>query len=499
MTNRVVTLSSLPTIHLANEFAIDQTTGSLYVSARASGAGSSIILQVFADTQTTRLIAGREQQGSADGFGSGAQFSGSTFIVLSSNGHIYVSDSYNHLIRQVVIATRAVTTFAGSGTSGDANGIGPIAQFSFPESIADDSNGNLYVADGGSNGPFIRCVRKIVINTREVSTLSGRGAGKMILMNTAIDAAFSRIYNLRFGGNGKLYFIDGAVFAKTIDKFTTDTSNKMFLFDKQYCCLKQFNLLSQTPTPSDLAGSCSDCTSSVDGVGATIRLKSDMPSQAIIPLAVDSVRGILYMYEHERQRIRVLQASSPCSAGSYCPSGSSVVDQGGPCTAGYYCPRGSDRIACPAGRYCLIGIAAAAQALSCSAGKYCPAGSSTIDQAGLCPAGYYCLAGADRANCTAGKYCAPGSSTPDQGGDCAAGYYCLSGQERVACVGSLCAAGEATANRVPCPQGYKCPGGGVVQEQCTAGTYADTGSSACTQCPRGLVAASAGAFRKKML
>ena len=34
---------------------------------------------------------------------------------------LYVDDSYNHLIRQIVISTRVVTTLAGTGSSGSTD------------------------------------------------------------------------------------------------------------------------------------------------------------------------------------------------------------------------------------------------------------------------------------------------------------------------------------------------------------------------------------------
>ena len=58
-----------------------------------------------------------------------------------------MADRNNHLIRKIVISTGAVTTLAGTGSSGSAdNSTGTSASFNSPEGITTDGT-NLYVAD----------------------------------------------------------------------------------------------------------------------------------------------------------------------------------------------------------------------------------------------------------------------------------------------------------------------------------------------------------------
>jgi len=63
----------------------------------------------------------------------------------------------NHLIRKIVISTGAVTTLAGTGSSGSADGTGTSASFNRPYGITTDGT-NLYVAD-----TWNYLIRKIVL------------------------------------------------------------------------------------------------------------------------------------------------------------------------------------------------------------------------------------------------------------------------------------------------------------------------------------------------
>jgi sugar lactone lactonase YvrE len=87
-------------------------------------------------------------RGATDGTGSAAGFNSPSALAVDLAGNIYVADTDNHTIRQVVSSTGAVTTLAGlAGTSGSADGSGTAARFFGLAGIAVDSNSNLYVAD----------------------------------------------------------------------------------------------------------------------------------------------------------------------------------------------------------------------------------------------------------------------------------------------------------------------------------------------------------------
>ena len=104
--------------------------------------------------------------GSADGAGAAATFNSPSGITTDGT-NLYVADSSNNKIRQIVIATGVVSTLAGSGAAGAADGAGATASFNYPYGITTDGT-NLYVVDTNNNK-----IRKIVIATGVVSSVTG--------------------------------------------------------------------------------------------------------------------------------------------------------------------------------------------------------------------------------------------------------------------------------------------------------------------------------------
>ncbi len=88
------------------------------------------------------------------------------YDVAYDGENLYVCDTHNHTIRKAVISTGVVTTLAGlAGTPGSADS--PAARFIYPSGIATDGT-NLFVSDTANH-----TIRQIVIATGAVSAIAG--------------------------------------------------------------------------------------------------------------------------------------------------------------------------------------------------------------------------------------------------------------------------------------------------------------------------------------
>jgi len=128
------------------------------------------------------LFAGSpsETPGYINDTGNLAQFNFVQQTIIDAVGNLYVADGFNNAIRMIT-PSGVVTTFAGSLTAvpGFTDGTGTAAGFNFPDGIAIDLNGNLYVSDYYNNA--IRKVSPLGMVTTLYHTTNTFGPGGMCI------------------------------------------------------------------------------------------------------------------------------------------------------------------------------------------------------------------------------------------------------------------------------------------------------------------------------
>ena len=226
-------------------------------------------IRVVSPNGNISILAGSGARGGfADGAGGSARFNQPQGVAVDSAGNVYVADSGNNRIR-VVSPNGTVSTIAGTGVAGFADGASTSAQFSSPYGVAVDNAGNIYVADSGNNR--IRVVSQI---EGTVNTLAGSGVAGFADGNWA-SAQFNQPKGVALNNaNGVLY--------------VADSNNH---------CIRAVTLSPNSTTfVSTLAGSGD--VGYIDGIGTNARFASP------VGVAVDS-SGNVYVADSYNHRIRV--------------------------------------------------------------------------------------------------------------------------------------------------------------------------------------------------
>jgi sugar lactone lactonase YvrE len=133
-----------------------------------------------------------------------AQLNSPAWVARDSAGNLYISDQGNHVVREVAAGTGTIRTIAGTGKIGSSGDGGPAtsAEFESPDALAVDQNGNLFIADNGSES-----VRLLNLKTGIIQTYAGGGTGSAGTGDggPAISAVFGSIGGIAIDGSRNVY------------------------------------------------------------------------------------------------------------------------------------------------------------------------------------------------------------------------------------------------------------------------------------------------------
>ena len=179
--------------------------GSFYIA----DSGNHRIRKVSAFTGTISTIAGTGEWGYSGDGGPAieAQLGYPQAVAVDHVGNLYIADFHNNRIRKMDAATGTISTIAGTGEWGDRGDGGPAtqAQLGYPEGVAVDGAGNLYISDSRNNR-----IRKVSAFTGTISTIAGTGEwGYSGDGGPATQAQLGYPEGVAVDGAGNLYIADG--------------------------------------------------------------------------------------------------------------------------------------------------------------------------------------------------------------------------------------------------------------------------------------------------
>jgi serine/threonine-protein kinase len=145
-------------------------------------------------------VCGSHTQGMADGSSSSASFSSLAGVSLDGTNEYYIADAGNHSIREWDGVN--VSTVAGNGSSGFADGYGSAARFMVPGKTTRNPSGYLWVADIGNNA-----IRGIDAGDNVV-TCAGAGPSQPGFVNgQGSQAQFNRPTSVFFNAADSMVYI----------------------------------------------------------------------------------------------------------------------------------------------------------------------------------------------------------------------------------------------------------------------------------------------------
>ena len=219
-------------------------------------------------------------------------------VAYDSAGNLYLADTANHVIRELVKSTGTLVTIVGTGTAGFAGDGGPAtaALLDLPSGVAVDASGALYIADTHNHR-----IRKV--SNGVISTIAGTGVAGFAGDNAAATSAqLASPQGIAVDAAGAVYIADTA--------------------NHRVRKIVGSNIIT-------IAGTGEQSYSGDGGAATTATL--DSPTS----VAVDGT-GLVYLADRHNQRVRVINSAGVIAtlAGSGTPNfaGASGGD-GGPAAA----------------------------------------------------------------------------------------------------------------------------------------------------------------------
>ncbi|MGA2477200.1 MAG: hypothetical protein ABSG63_00435 [Spirochaetia bacterium] len=189
--------------------AVDPSTGNIYFSDT-----NSFVVRKISGASVSAFAGNGSQGNTGDGFAALSATLDYPYGVAVNSGKLYIAQmGFSSVIRVVDLTSNVITTFAGNkhpGFSGDG-GPATSASLNYPQGVALDSSGNLYIADSSNY-----VIRKVTGGT--ISTIAGTGiSGYSGDGGPATAAQINWPNGVTVDSAGNLYITEGDNIVRKVD------------------------------------------------------------------------------------------------------------------------------------------------------------------------------------------------------------------------------------------------------------------------------------------
>jgi trimeric autotransporter adhesin len=165
-------LATSAVLKYPNAVGVD-ASGNVYIA----DTGNNRIRMVTKSTGIITTVAGDGTEGYSGFKGDGGQAKSARMfypdaVAVDASGNIYIADKWNSRVRMVTKSTGIISTVAGDGTDGYSGDGGPATsgRLNNPAGIGTDASGNIYIADTDSHR-----IRLVTKSTGIITTVAGTG------------------------------------------------------------------------------------------------------------------------------------------------------------------------------------------------------------------------------------------------------------------------------------------------------------------------------------
>jgi sugar lactone lactonase YvrE len=262
------------------------------------GNASNIVGFVVVPDVTVSTIIGHDREGFNDGCVGQAEvrLRRPRRLAFGPDGLLYFTDQHNHAIRSLNVNTGEVCTVAGTGLPGyhdSDNPLGKAPTFSYPNGIAIDGNGTIYVTENGNS--IVRRIRRQAGNIT-VDTFAGES------VRIVNEGRQEKLNATREGLDGFRDGASGAASFRLPDDIIAAPDGSLYVADPNNHAVRRITISGGEVEVETIAGN--GVPGFADGIGERVRFNTPLG----LALSLDG--NSLFVADFSNQRIRRINLST---------------------------------------------------------------------------------------------------------------------------------------------------------------------------------------------